>query len=106
MVKTIYWILHTKKKRSEKENGKGGKALNTLRNNAYGETMENLRNRINLKPVNDKKGYLKDILKPTYMLHKIFGNTLIVIRKNKHSLKLSKPAFIAMYVLVLSKVLM
>ena len=106
MVKTIYWILHTKKKRSEKENGKGGKALNTLRNNAYGETMENLRNRINLKPVNDKKGYLKGILKPTYMLHKIFGNTLIVIRKNKHSLKLNKPACIAMYVLVLSKVLM
>ena len=76
----------------------------TLRNNAYGKTMENLRERINLKPVNDKKGYLKVILYK--ILHKIFGNTLIVICKNKHALKLNKPACIAMYVLVLSKVLM
>ena len=78
----------------------------TLRNNTYGKTMENLRNRINLKPVNNKKGYLKGILKSSYMLHKIFGNTLIVICKNKHALKLNKPVCITMYVLVLSKVLM
>ena len=40
------------------------------------------------------------------MSHKIFGNTLIVIHKNKHALKLNKLAYMGMYVLVLGKVLM
>ena len=68
--------------------------------------MENLRNKINLKPVNNKKKIFKCILKPSYMPHKMFGNTLIVIHKHKHVLMLNKPAYIGMYVIVLIKVLM
>ena len=40
------------------------------------------------------------------MLHKVFGNNLIVIRKSKLALKLQKPAYIEMCILELSKVLM
>ena len=51
--------------------------------------MEYLRNRINRKLVNNKKGYLKCTSKPSYMSHKSFANNLLVIRKSKLALKLS-----------------
>ena len=68
--------------------------------------MEKLRKRIGVKLVSNKKDYLKWTSKPSYMSHKIFGNDLVVIRKNKVTLTLNKPEYIAMCVLELSKVLM
>ena len=70
----------------------------------YGKAVENLRNRIDVKLVNNKKGYLKCTPKPSYMLQKIFYGNLVVIRKSKLALKLSKPAYIGMCILNLSKV--
>ena len=67
--------------------------------------MENLRNRINAKLLNNEKHYSKCTSKPSYMLHKIFGNNLVAIRKNKLALKLNKPTYIRMCILELSKVL-
>ena len=91
MFKTIYWIQQTKKNRSRKNRGKDGKALYKLMSNAvYNKTMENLRNRIDIKLVKNKKDYLKCTSKPSYISHKIFDN-LVVIRKSKVSLKLNKP---------------
>ena len=40
------------------------------------------------------------------MLHKIFENNLVAIRKSKLALKLNKPAYIGMCILELSKVLL
>ena len=40
------------------------------------------------------------------MSHKIFDNELVVIRKNKVTLTLNKPAYTGMCILELSKVLM
>ena len=57
--------------------------------------MENLRNRIDLKLVNNVKDYLKRTSKPSYMSHKRFDNNLVVI-----------PTYIGMCILELSKVLM
>ena len=67
--------------------------------------MKNLRNRINLRPVNNEKYYLKWTSKPSYMSHKLFDNNLVVIRKTKATLKLNKPAYTGMCILELSKVL-
>ena len=67
--------------------------------------MKNLRNRINLRPVNNEKYYLKWASKPSYMSHKLFDNNLVVIRKTKVTLKLNKPAYTGMCILELSKVL-
>ena len=39
------------------------------------------------------------------MSHKIFDNNLVAIRKSKVSLKLNRPAYIGMCIVVLSKVL-
>ena len=68
--------------------------------------MENLRNRIDVKLINNEKDYLKCTSKPSYMSHKIFDNTLVVIPKSKLVLNLNKPAYIGMCILELSKVLM
>ena len=67
-----------------------------MNNAIYGKTMENLRSRISVKLVNNKKDYLKCISKPSYMSHKVFDNNLVAVRKNKVSLKLNKPANIGM----------
>ena len=66
--------------------------------------MENLR-RIDVKLVSNKKDYIKWTSKPSYMLHKIFDNNLVAIRKSKVTLTPNKPAFIGICILEFSKVL-
>ena len=84
MVKTIYWLEHTKKNRNRINNDKDGITLYKLMNNAiYGKTVKNLRNRIDVKLGNNEKDYLKYASKPSYMSHKIFDNNLVVIRERK-----------------------
>ena len=41
-------------------------------NSVYGKTMENLRKRINVRIVSNKKDFLKYTSRPTYIAHKIF----------------------------------
>ena len=76
-----------------------------MKNAAYGKAMENLRSRIDVKLVSNKKDYLKWTSKPSFMSHKIFDNNLATIRENKVTLTLNKPACIKMRILELSKVL-
>ena len=72
-----------------------------MNNAIYRKTMENLRNKVDVKLVNSKRNYLKCTSKPNYISHKIF-----VIRKSKLALKLNKPPYSGMCMLELSKVLM
>ena len=58
MVKTM--LTEKKGIEAEKNNGKYGKALWKLMNHAiYAKTMENLRNKTDVKLVNNEKQYLK-----------------------------------------------
>ena len=69
-----------KKKKRRKKLDKDGKVLYKLISNAVqGETMENLRIIIDVKLVSNKKDYLKQAFKPSYMSHEIFENDLITI---------------------------
>ena len=68
--------------------------------------MENLRNRIDVRLVSNKKDYLKWTSKPSYMSHKLLDNDLDAISKSKVTLRLNKSAYIGMCTLELSKVLM
>ena len=77
-----------------------------MNNAVYGKTMENLRNRIDVTLVGNRKRYLKWTSKPSDMSQKIFDNDLVAICKRRVTLKLSKTAYAAMCVLDLSKVLM
>ena len=97
---------HTKNK-CRKNGKKDGQVLHKLMNNAVSrKKKKNLRNRIDVKLVNNEKDYLKCTWKPSYMLHKIFHNNSGVIWKSKVSFTLNKPASIGMRILELGKVLM
>ena len=57
-----------------------------MNNTIYRKTIENLRNRIDVKLVNNEKDYLQCTSKPSYISHKIFSNNLVAIRKSKLAL--------------------
>ena len=65
--------------------------------------MENLRKRINVRFVNNKKDFLKYTSKPTYVTHKIFNKTFAAIHEIKPVLVLNKPIYVGFTVLDLSK---
>ena len=52
-----------------------------MKNAVYGEKMEKLRNRIDVRLTSKEKDYLKQISKPSCMSQKIFENDLLAIRK-------------------------
>ena len=68
-------------------------------NSVYGETMENLRERINVKFVNNEKDFLKCTSKSTYVTHKFFDKDHAAIHEIKPVLMLSKPIYVGFTVL-------
>ena len=105
--KYIYWIKHKKRVEAEQNRNKYGKGLYKLMNKAiYGKAMKILRNRIDVRLVNNEKEYLKCRSKSSYVSHKIFGNNLVELQKSKVALKLKKPVYIRMCILEFSKILM
>ena len=75
-------------------------------NSVYGKTMENLRKRINVRFVNNKKDFLNYTSKPTYITHKLFNKNFAAIHEIKPVLILNKPIYVGFTVLDLSKWLM
>ena len=74
-------------------------------NSVYGKT-KNLRKRINVRLVNNKKDFLKFTNRPTHITHKIFGKNYAAIHEIKPALTLKKPIYVEFTVLELSKWLM
>ena len=78
-----------------------------MNNAVYGKTMENFRIRFDVKLVSNKRDYLLWTFQPSYMSYNIFENDLDTLSKKKVTLTLNKPAaYIGMWILELSKVLM
>ena len=75
-------------------------------NFVYGKTKENLRKRINVRLVNNKKDFLKYTSSPTYVTHKSFDKDYAAIHEIKPVLMLNKPIYVGFTVLELSKWLM
>ena len=75
-------------------------------NSVYGKTMENLRKRINVRIVSNKKDFLKYTSRPTYIAHKMFDEDYATIHEIKPVLMLNKPIYVGFTVLELSKWLM
>ena len=63
-------------------------------NSVYGKTIENLRKRINLRFVNNKKDFSKYTSKPTYVTHKLFNKDFAAIHEIKQVLVLNKPIYV------------
>ena len=63
-------------------------------NSIYRKAMENLRKRINVRLVNNKKGFLKYTSRPTYITYKIFGKDYAAIHEINPVLILIKPIYV------------
>ena len=75
-------------------------------NSVYGKTMENLREEIKVRLVNNEKGFLKYTSRPTHFTHRIFGKNFAAIHEIEPVLKLNKPIYVGFTVLELRKWLM
>ena len=78
-----------------------------LMNNAvFGKTMENVRNRVNVKLVTNKKSLNKLVKKSNYVRVNEFHENLVAVHMEKTTIKLFKPIYLGMSILDLSKTLM
>ena len=77
-----------------------------MNNSVFGKTMENIRNRVNVKLVNNEEKARKLIAKPNYRSCKIFSENLISVHMKKTSLFMNKPVYLGACILDLSKTLM
>ena len=77
-----------------------------MNNSVFGKTMENIRNRVNIKLVTDKIKAEKLAAKPNFKHCNIFTEDLIAIHMKKTSLTMNKPVYLGMCILDLSKTLM
>ena len=68
--------------------------------------MENIRNRINVKLINDSKEYLKCVSKPNFISQKIFDKNFIAVHQIRTVLTLNRPIYVVFCILELSKLLM
>ena len=77
-----------------------------MNNSVFGKTMENIRNRVNVKLVNTEEKLKKLSAKPNYKSCKIFNENLISVHMKKTSLTMNKPVYLGMCILDLSKTIM
>ena len=77
-----------------------------MNNSVFGKTMENIRNRVNVKLVNTQEKFKKLSAKPNYRGRKIFSENLISVHMKKTSLTMNKPVCLGMCILDLSKTIM
>ena len=77
-----------------------------MNNSVFGKTMENIRNRVNIKLVNDKKQAEKLSAKLNFNHCNISSKDLVAIHMKKTKLDFNKPVYLGMCILDLSKTLM
>ena len=77
-----------------------------MNNSVFGKTMENIRNRVDVKLVNTEEKLRKLVAKPNFQSRKIFNENLISVHMKKTSLTMNKPVYLGMCILELSKTLM
>ena len=100
------YIDFNTQKRTNAKNSFEKDFFKLMNNSVFGKTMENIRKRVNVKLVPDKKKLLKWTSKPTYISSKIFNENLVAVHSIKEQIKLNKPAYVGMCILDLSKTLM
>ena len=77
-----------------------------MNNSVFGKTMENIRNRVDVRLVNSKEKALKLIAKPNFHAVSAFSEDLIAINMKKTKQVFNKPIYLGMSILDLSKNLM
>ena len=77
-----------------------------MNNSVFGKTMENIRNRVDIRLRTDDKSAEKLVSKPNYERTTIFTEDLVAVHMKKTELVFNKPVYLVMSVLDLSKTLM
>ena len=77
-----------------------------MNNSVFGKTMENIRNRVDIKLINDKNKAERLAAKPNFKHCNIFSEDLTAIHMKKTFLTFNKPVYLGMCILDLSKTLM
>lgn len=77
-----------------------------MNNSFFGKTMENIRNRVDIRLVTNEKQAKKLISKPNYQHRTIFCENLAAIHMKKTKLDFNKPVYLGASILDLSKTLM
>ena len=77
-----------------------------MNNSVFGKTMENIRNRVDIRLVTRVSQAKRLTCKPNYQHHTIFSKNLAAVHMKKVSLKFNKPVYLGMSILDLSKTLM
>ena len=77
-----------------------------MNNSVFGKTMENIRNRVDIRLVTNQKDAKKLISKPNYQHRTIFCENLVAIHMKKTKLVFNKPVYLGMCILDLSKTIM
>ena len=77
-----------------------------MNNSVFGKTMENIRNRVDIRLVTNEDQARKLISKPNYQHRTIFCENLTAIHISKTIIFFNKPVYLGMCILDLSKTLM
>ena len=100
-----YISLNTKL-RTEAKNEFEKDFFKLMNNSVFGKTTENIRNRVDIKLVNNKSQAEKLSAKPNFKHCNIFSEDLVAIHMKKTKLDFDKPVYLGMCILDLSKTLM
>ena len=77
-----------------------------MNNSVFGKTMENIRNRIDVRLITETDTLEKLVKKPNFDRINIFTENLVAVHMKKTTIKLHKPIYLGMSILDLSKTLM
>jgi hypothetical protein len=74
-----------------------------MNNSVFGKTMQNIRNRVDIKLCSDEEKAEKLIAKPTFESLTIFTENLVAIHMKRTKIVFNKPIYIGMSILYISK---
>ena len=77
-----------------------------MNNSVFGKTMENVRNHRDIKLVTSDKRRKRLVSEPNYHSHKKFSEHLMAIEMKKTKVKMTKPLYLGVSILDISKTLM
>ena len=98
------WMIDFNTEKRKNATSDFSKDMCKLMNNAaYGKTMQNIRNQIDFDLVDTPERYQKCVNNPNFKYRHIINENLIGVEKAKSVIKLSKPVYVGMCILDLSK---
>ena len=77
-----------------------------MNNSAFGKTMENIRRHRNIKLINNREDYLKNVMKPNFKSGTLLGPELMSCEMGKVKVTMNKPVYLGQAILDLSKTIM